>query len=86
MSAPTQSYEIRAALRNRLLELAHLPDTTVQETLLIRDGCYCGRRFVAGSFSAVWFIEEGEIKIYGPAGTLLESHRAMGLLRPRTAA
>lgn len=86
MSAPAQHYEIRTALRSRLLELAQTPDGTVQETLLIRDGCYCGQRYTAGHYSAVWFIEEGEIKIFGPSGTLVESFRAHSIPTLRAAA
>jgi hypothetical protein len=38
----------------------------LRETILIRDGLYCGRRFELQDRSAVWFAEEGEIKVYSP--------------------
>ena len=38
------------------------------ETILIRDGYYCGRRFQCDGLSAVWFIEEQEVKFYDRQG------------------
>ena len=34
------------------------------ETILIRDGFYCGRCFACGDFRAVWFLEENAIKFF----------------------
>lgn len=42
-----------------------------QESILIRDGYYCGRRFDAGSLEAVWFLEEDQVKISDVLGTVL---------------
>lgn len=36
----------------------------VRETYLVCDGFYCGRRFQVGPFTAVWFAEENQLKIY----------------------
>ena len=47
-------------------------DTTLVETLLMRNGHYCGRRFQCGEQAAVWFIEENEIKFYGENGVLAQ--------------
>ena len=47
-------------------------DTALVETLLIRNGHYCGRRFQCGDQVAVWFIEENEIKFYGETGALAQ--------------
>lgn len=35
-----------------------------RESLLLRKGCYCGRRFEADGAYAVWFLEENEVKFY----------------------
>jgi hypothetical protein len=43
-----------------------------QESILIRDGFYCGRRIQFADYQAVWFAEEGSIKIYSGSGELLE--------------
>ena len=40
------------------------------ESILIRDGFYCGRRFDLGSHRAVWFLEEDVVKIYSQEGEL----------------
>ncbi|MFO0870110.1 MAG: hypothetical protein U0935_14365 [Pirellulales bacterium] len=40
----------------------------IQETLLLRGGHYCGRRFRAGGHLAVWFCDENEVKFYAPQG------------------
>lgn len=39
-------------------------ETVLRETVLIRDGHYCGHKFSNDQLDAVWFIEEDEIKIY----------------------
>lgn len=47
------------------------------ETLLIRGGHYCGRRFTAPSGrTAIWFIEEDELKLYDVQGELALAARA----------
>jgi len=63
------------------------PAEDLTETILIRNGCYCGRRFEHGGLSAVWFIEEGEIKVFGQEGQLQESLQVPGapLLIPKAA-
>ncbi|GEM_PF-734073 len=45
----------------------------IAESILIRDGFYCGRTFRFADFRAVWFLEEEQVKIYDTAGALLES-------------
>ena len=40
------------------------------ESILIRDGFYCGRRFDLGSHRAIWFLEEDVLKIYSQEGEL----------------
>ncbi len=43
----------------------------MNETILIRDGHYCGRRFQADHGHAVWFLEENQIKVYLADGKVL---------------
>lgn len=50
----------------------------ISETILIRGGNYCGRRFQTTQGHAIWFIEENQIKIYLPDGGVMRldpSHR-----------
>jgi hypothetical protein len=39
-----------------------------RETILIRGGIYCGRRFEAEAGYAVWFVEEDQLKFVDAAG------------------
>ena len=45
----------------------------VRETLLIRNGNYCGHKFQMGPFQAVWFIEEDELKFSGEQGQTIRT-------------
>lgn len=49
------------------------------ETILVRDGFYCGRRFVCDSLRAIWFLEEQVIKFYGSEGKFLYSRATTDL-------
>jgi hypothetical protein len=64
-------HSVRTRVR-QLLAAAGLPtEAPVRETLLIRNGNYCGRRFESDGAHAVWFMEEDQIKLYSPEGLLL---------------
>lgn len=43
----------------------------LRETILIRNGLYCGRKFECRGHHVVWFAEENEIKFFAPEGKLL---------------
>lgn len=43
------------------------------ETILIREGFYCGRCFACDSHRAIWFVEEKIIKFYGADGEFVTS-------------
>jgi hypothetical protein len=45
-------------------------DTIASESILIRDDFYCGRRFRTANYTAVWFTEQDELKIYRVDGGL----------------
>lgn len=66
-----QVERVRHQVRAHLAEFGATHLDGLQETILIRDGHYCGRRFRADNFLATWFAEENEIKIYGPDGGVL---------------
>lgn len=46
-------------------------DADLCETVLIRNGLYCGHRFSCNAFTAIWFFEENELKIYDADHNLL---------------
>ncbi len=65
--------EIRQHARRRLEEMGAAPQADLVETILIRDGYYCGRRFSCDGFSAVWFVEETQVKFYHRDGRVVTS-------------
>lgn len=54
--------------------LEHLDE--ICETILIRDGFYCGRSFTAGNLRAVWFLEENVVKYFHHQRGLVFTHPA----------
>lgn len=65
--------EIRSLVRNRLDKAGAAPEATLEEAMLIRNGCFCGRRFHADGLQAIWFIEENQIKFYDREGRIIET-------------
>jgi len=43
----------------------------VHESILIRQGAYCGRRFDTAGGYAIWFVEEGQIKVFEVGGRMV---------------
>ena len=43
----------------------------LRETVLIRGGTYCGRRYEVEQGSALWFIEEDQLKFLASDGQVL---------------
>lgn len=68
----TPTTRIREIVRVKLSEMVTDPTTPLRETLLIRDGNYCGHRFTLEAANAVWFVEEDEIKFYAADGGLAQ--------------
>jgi hypothetical protein len=68
--------QIRSLICQTFAEHGSAADRTLRETVLIRDGYFCGRRFEADGLHAVWFTEESEIKFYDRSGAVL---RVVGL-------
>ncbi|WP_153556251.1 hypothetical protein [Roseimaritima sediminicola] len=52
------------------------------ESILVREGFYCGRTFRFADHRAVWFVEEEEVKIYAADGSLLEVFSTENLTEP----
>ncbi len=72
--------EVRQHTRRRLEALGAAPGAELIETILIRDGYYCGRRFECDGFSAVWFVEENELKVHHRDGSVSASYTVDKLL------
>jgi hypothetical protein len=65
-----QMHEVRMLVEQTFHGLGAAPDSTPLESILVRDGYYCGRRFDCDGMQAVWFVEENEIKFYGRDGSV----------------
>ena len=64
MSTLSRMDSLRSLVRAFLSQQGVAETTPVRESILIRQGCYCGRRFECDGLSAVWFEEEDELKLY----------------------
>ena len=65
--------KIRSAIASELLSMGAGDVSDLRETILIRDGLFCGRKFQSQGYTVVWFMEENEIKFFGTAGQLLRA-------------
>lgn len=72
---------VRSAIAAHLSRLANQPVASLHETILIRNGLYCGRKFQAAGYEVVWFVEEDEIKFFGPCSNLLTSDSVISFLK-----
>ncbi len=72
MEAPVAFADlVRQSIQQTLLELGCDTSEGVQESILIRHGSYCGRRFQCAGGYAVWFIEEHQLKFFDADGALV---------------
>jgi len=62
---------VRQLIRETFHRLGVAGSDSRRETVLIRNGHYCGHRFYDGDAVAIWFVEEDEVKFYGRGGGLL---------------
>lgn len=72
MSHSVQLERIRQFVRQTFAQVHADASSSIRETILIQNGFYCGRRFSCNESHAVWFVEEGELKFYGPDGSVLK--------------
>ncbi len=68
---------VRQQVAEAFAELGNSALEEVRETILIRDGAYCGRRFETDEASAIWFVEESQIKVYRADGSLVRVIRPL---------
>jgi hypothetical protein len=71
--------EIRHLVQQQFALFSPTAGPIRHETLLIRDGQYCGHRYQTDGLSAVWFLEEDQVKVYHEDGHVL------GVFRPSQA-
>jgi hypothetical protein len=64
--------EIRRHERQTLSQRGADPHATLYESIHVRDGFLCGRRFELYGLSAVWFVEERQLKFFDRTGTIFD--------------
>ena len=82
--ALVDAQSIRVALAGLLAIPCEVADEQIRETILVKSGMYCGRRFALHGHVLTWFIEENQIKLIGPDGRLLISCSASAFANPET--
>ncbi len=64
--------QVRKQVIIRFDELGAATDEPICETILIREGFYCGRRFERDDITAIWFIGEDELKFHDREGSVVD--------------
>jgi hypothetical protein len=77
---------VRRLVASAFTELGAAPDAELRETILIRNGGYCGRRFESEAAAAIWFVEENQLKVFRADGTLDRVVQPLDLQPQRAAA
>jgi hypothetical protein len=75
---------VRLLVADILTGLGAANGEELRESILVRDGVYCGRRFEQSGWGAIWLAEVNQIKFYDPAGRfarLLDVEMANGNIR-----
>ncbi len=65
-----QAEYTREFVRKWFERLGANDEVPIAETLLIRNGYFCGRRYRNERHEAVWFFEEDQLKIYRADGSV----------------
>ena len=76
----SQVQMIRERVTQAFAEQGLASTTEIRESILISNGCYCGRRFETEGGHAIWFCEENQLKLYGPQGNVIRVIRNLGTL------
>jgi hypothetical protein len=77
--------EIRQLVQQQFAVISPTAGPICEETLLIRNGQYCGHRYQSDGLSAVWFLEEDQVKIYHRDGHVLGVFCASDAVRKQRA-
>ncbi len=80
MNATTPVEKIRLVVAQQLSQLGATGTESMGESILIRNGLFCGRKFQSAGYHVVWFVEEDEIKFFSPCGDLLKSTSAIACI------
>ena len=81
MNNETPIERIRQAIAWQLGSLGVEDPEAIHETILIRNGLFCGRKFECEDYQVVWFLEEDEIKFFSPCGEVLKNSSVIECLQ-----
>lgn len=72
MQDASMTERVRRFVSQALAELGRADAEEIRETILIRDGYYCGWRFETDAGAAIWFVEENQVKVFRADGTIAQ--------------
>ncbi len=75
-----QSTTIQTKFRQLLSFWGASSDEPIRETIVLRNGYYCGRKFVFAGHTLIWFLEEDQIKLFDSRGDLVMSTSTQAFL------
>ena len=70
MHDASMTERVRRFVSQALAQLGQADAGEMRESILIRDGYYCGRRFETDAGAAIWFVEENQVKVYRADGSM----------------
>jgi hypothetical protein len=62
---------VRQLVLESLADYGAADSPLIGETILLRDGFYCGRSFIFDTVRAVWLAEAGQVKFFADDGRWL---------------
>lgn len=72
---------VRGMVLSTMAEMGLRGEEGVRESILIRGGSYCGRKFETAHGHAIWFLEENQVKFYAEGTLVKVSHVALPPVR-----
>lgn len=73
MSNAIDAENVRSYVANTLGGYGAKNIEELHESILIRGGLFCGRKYECDGYQGIWFIEEDQIKFFAPCGDILMS-------------
>lgn len=73
MSNAIDAEKVRSYVANTLGSYGAQNLEELHESILIRGGLFCGRKYQCDGYQGIWFIEEDQIKFFAPCGNILLS-------------
>ena len=86
MQGASKTEQVRRFVFQALARLGRANADEIRETILVRDGYYCGWRFETDAGAAIWFVEENQVKVFRADGTIAQVLETQAPLEERRAA